>query len=105
MATFARASSPTPGGALLKRAPYLETEEQAAQQPHRTYYYRQNHGEAGCEASIARCTSELASASGEVARALRRERAGYHARAGSYDAALADYSAALGRRATGVFYL
>ncbi|KAH8074373.1 protein N-acetylglucosaminyltransferase [Aureococcus anophagefferens] len=95
MATFARASSPTPGGALLKRAPYLETEEQAAQQPHRTYYYRQNHGEAGCEASIARCTAELASASGEVARALRRERAGYHARAGSYDAALADYSAAL----------
>ncbi|KAH8072172.1 protein N-acetylglucosaminyltransferase [Aureococcus anophagefferens] len=80
MATFARASSPTPGGALLKRAPYLETEEQAAQQPHRTYYYRQNHGEAGCEASIARCTAELASASGEVARALRRERAGYHAR-------------------------
>ncbi|KAK7241637.1 protein N-acetylglucosaminyltransferase [Aureococcus anophagefferens] len=95
MAPFARASSPTPGGALLKRAPYLETEEQAAQQPHRTYYYRQNHGEAGCEASIARCTAELASASGEVARALRRERAGYHARAGSYDAALADYSAAL----------
>ncbi|KAH8046860.1 protein N-acetylglucosaminyltransferase [Aureococcus anophagefferens] len=97
MATFARASSPTPGGALLKRAPYLETEEQAAQQPHRTYYYRQNHGEAGCEASIARCTAELASASGEVARALRRERAGYHARAGP-DAALADYSARAQRR-------
>ena len=95
MATFMRAPSSSPGGALLKRAPYLETEEAAAQHPNRTYYYRAHEGEASLESTIARCTSELDHASGEFARALRRERAAAYAKTGRLENALGDYRAAL----------